>query len=63
MKSRSLREVEGHAERVRESALLRRKQKADLSAQFRRSNRLDVIAPYDGFMIQAVEGTDEDFRL
>lgn len=63
MESWLLFEVEGRAERVREGALLRGEQKADLSAQFRRSNRLDVVARYDGFMIQAVGGADDDFRL
>ena len=63
MESWSLLEVEVRAERVREDGLLRGEQKTDLSAQFRRSNRLDGVARYDGFMIQAVGGADDDFRL
>ena len=47
-------EVECGEQCVGEVALLRRKQKADLSDQFLRSNRLEVVARYDGFMIQAV---------
>jgi len=60
---RDLIEIECGAERVGEGALLRGKQKADLSAKLRRSNRLNGAARNDGFMIQAVGGADDDFRL